>query len=141
MNLDQHIRKIGGFSKLPEEKHGLAKSLLAVEEKYIGKSLVCDEYQLGRDNGFFTLDMKKIRRKNTLTEVEFFVKTNWDSVSNGRLFILNEEATEKNIEEQIAFKKSQTEQQDTEAAVSENVANALKELGQVAKRGKAKKDL
>lgn len=138
MNIEQHIRKIGGIDKLPKEKHELAKGLMEIEEKYKKKSLVCDEFQLGRDEQGFSLEMKKMRRRNTVTEVEFFVKTNWDSVSNGRLFIINEELTAKNIEAQAQFKVAQNEQQNTEAQVSENVANALKELGQTAKRGNRK---
>ena len=136
MNLNQHIRKIGGIEKLHESKRELAKELLATEEKYAGKSVICDEYQLGSNAKGFTLNMKEIRRKNTLTEIEFVVTTNFDSISNGRLFVINEEATERNLKAQEKFKNQQQEQQEVEVQVSENVANALKELGNVAKKSR-----
>ncbi len=136
MNIKQHIKRIGGFDKLPESKQALAKELIALEEKYAGKSVICTEYQLGRGELGFEIEMKKLRRKNCLVECDFVIKTNFDSISNGRLFIVDEKATDDNLEKQVEFKKNQAEQQEVEGQVSENVANALKELGNVAKKGK-----
>jgi hypothetical protein len=133
MNLKQHIKKLGGFDKLPENKKELAEKLLAFEEKYNGKSVICTEYQLGRDENGFSIEMKKLRRNNTLTECSFFVQINFDTVTNGRLFVIDEEKTAKHITALQKHKEKQIEKQELEAEVGEEVANAIKTIGKSAK--------
>lgn len=133
MNLKQHIKQIGGFDKLPEHKKELAKELLDFEDKYFGKSVICTEYQLGRNAQGFSTKMKELRRNNTLTECAFYVQVNFDSISNGRLFIIDEGKTALNLKKQAEFKESQIEKQQLEAEVGDEVANAIKAIGKTAK--------
>ena len=138
MNIKQHIAKLKKQGLYEAEivrkgKEELVNSLLEFEEKYQGKSVVCTEYQLGRDELGFSTEMKKLRRGNAITECAFFVQVNWDSVSNGRLFVIDEAKTEKHINDLKKHKDLQLEKQNLENEVGEDVANAIKAIGKTAK--------
>lgn len=139
MNLKQHIAKNGGFEKLKPYQKEVAPELLAFEEKYRGKSVIATEYQLGRGSNGFSVKMKELRRNNCLVECEFFVKINLDSITNGRLFVLDEEATEKRLKDSEDFKAKVQETQELESAVGEEVAEAIKAIGKSAKVKVSKK--
>ena len=140
MNIKQFLQKNGDdyFNRFPIEerkyKRELADHLLEFEDKYKGKEVICTEYQLGRGTNGFSLNMKELRRKKAMIECAFYVKTNWDSKSNGRLFILDEAATEKNLLDKEKFKEKQIEAHNMAAEVGEEVANAIKALGKNAKQ-------
>lgn len=118
-----------------QQKIELLNSLENFEKKYSGQHVRATLMQLqkGENPHYFDPEYRKVLRNNCLVECSHFIETNWKYDTAGKLYILDEEATEKNIEGMEAHKTSIAEKAALEAEVGEEVANTIKQIGQVAK--------
>lgn len=117
-----------------QAKLQLLNELEAFEKKYSGHHVRATLMQLGRvDSNFFDKEVGKVLRKNCLVECTHFIETNWKYATAGKLFILDEKETDKNIAGMEEHKNSVAEKAQLEVEVGAEVANTLKAIGQVAK--------
>lgn len=121
----------------------MLEDLEATQNKYQGKMIRATLYQLSRikkgDIAIFSPEDKKVLRRNCLIEVSEYVRSNWTCLEGGRMYVLDEEATDKNIIEHEEWMKGKQEQEEAEKTVGKNVADAIKGMGAAAKGKTGKK--
>ena len=124
-----------------QQKIALLNQLEEFEKKYEGQHVRADLMQLAKvDSNFFDPSVGKALRKNCLVECSHFIETNWKFATAGKLYILDEEATAKNIAGMEEHKAQIAEKAKMESEVGSEVANTIKAIGQAAKAKVAKTD-
>lgn len=114
---------------LPKPKQQLLKELLLLEDKYDGKHVVCDYYQLGRMHGKqFSQEAKTLISKDIPVEIDHFVSVNWHWDSAGKLYIINEAKTAEFAKRLQAHKETLQERDETEQAAGKALTGALKSV-------------
>ena len=71
--------------------------------------VVADLYQLRRDNGKFTKDGKTILRKDVKIDVQMMERYNEDSEESGKLYVVDQKATDENHEQRLINQERKAE--------------------------------
>src|ERR1035437_4043998 len=113
------------YEKFPEHKKQLIEELIKFQSEFGGKSVIADLYALGREGKLFSRDMKKIKRKGCLVEVDYMVERNfsWESVGNWYEF-LPKETEERNAAWKVWMAKTK-EKQELELETGKAFTNAM----------------
>lgn len=112
--------------ELNQHNETIQKEVSRIEKKYRGKTVIANQYQLMKDDKIFSPDHKKLQQEKQPVEVSHLVHVNSNWQQMGKLYIIDEDATEEWFENLEAHKENLKEKDMLEKAAGEALKGALK---------------
>lgn len=112
--------------ELNKHIEAIQKETARIEKKYVNKTVIADFYQLMRENKNFSPDHKKLEQEKQPVEVSHLVQINSNWAQNGKLYVIDEDATEEWFEKLEDHREGLKEKDKLEKAAGEALKGALK---------------
>ncbi len=131
--LKAQLEGTGEFDKLPVDKKKLLNELCALQDKYQGKLVIADMFQLGMKGKSFSRDMKELHRKDALVEIEYLIGANWNWQSSGKYYVVDEKKTEARQDKHEEWLEERKAAEELKEQVGESFKDAMQTISKNAK--------